>query len=70
MDWKAKRLSVGQGIWQVSRSDVRVVGVKSHRSERPIWLVEVFTDDRGRPLDQYRLRRSFYGLCERRRCPR
>lgn len=91
VDWKAKRLTVSQGIWQVSRSDVRVVGVKTHRSERPISLVDeeiallrdqcrqqaglrlmageawedrdlVFTDNRGRPLDQYRLRRSFYAL--------
>jgi len=65
-----------------------VIGVKSHRSERPISLVDeeiallrdlrrhqaalrlqagaawqdgglAFTDDYGRPLDQYRLRRSF-----------
>jgi integrase len=90
IDWKEKRLTVHQGIWQVSRADVRVVGVKSHRSERGISLVEeevellrrqrreqatvrlkaerwedwglVFTDDRGRPLDQYRLRRSFSSL--------
>ena len=91
VDWKSKRLTVRQGIWQVSRSDVRVIGVKSHRSERPISLVDeeiallrdhrrqqaalqlragavwedrglVFTNDRGRPLDQYRLRRSFYAL--------
>ena len=39
VDWKVKRLTVRQGIWQVSRSDVRVIGVKSHRSERPISLV-------------------------------
>ncbi len=93
VDWKAQRLTVRQGIWQVSRSDVRVIGVKSHRSERPIALVDeeiallrdhrrrqaalrlqageawedhglVFTDDRGRPLDQYRLRRSFYALLQ------
>jgi integrase len=83
-------LTVRQGIWQLTRSDVRVVGVKSHRSERPISLVDeevellrrqrreqvavrlkasewedwglVFTDERGRPLDQYRLRRSFAAL--------
>ncbi len=36
VDCKVKHLTVRQGIWQVSRSDVRVIGVKSHRSERPI----------------------------------
>jgi integrase len=91
VDWKRRRVTVRQGLWQLTRSDVRVVGVKTHRSERPIALVDeeiellreerrrqaavrlragaawddnglAFTDDRGRPLDQYRLRRSFYAL--------
>jgi len=71
---------------------VRVVGVKSHRSERPIALVDdevallrqqrraqaaarlaaaewedsglMFTDGNGRPIDQYRLRRTFKRLME------
>jgi integrase len=40
IDWSERRLTVRQGIWQLTRSDVRVVGVKSHRSERPISLVD------------------------------
>lgn len=91
IDWQGSRLTVRQGVWQVTTSDMRIVGVKSHRSERPIALVEdemellreqrrqqaaarlrtgeawedwglVFTNERGRPLDQYQLRRAFYGL--------
>jgi hypothetical protein len=40
VDLKARRLVVQQGLWQVTLGDVRVVGVKSHRSERPIALVD------------------------------
>ncbi len=92
LDFKARRVVVQQGIWQVTRRDVRVTGVKSHRSERPISLVDdevallrqqrraqaaarlaaagwedtglVFTDGQGRPIDQYRLRRTFKRLLE------
>jgi integrase len=92
VDFKARRLMVQQGIWQVTRQDVRVVGVKSHRSERPIALVDdevvllrqqrreqaavrlaaaewgdnglVFADGQGRPIDQYRLRRTLKRLLE------
>ncbi|MGH7882898.1 MAG: tyrosine-type recombinase/integrase [Candidatus Dormibacteraceae bacterium] len=91
VELKAKLLNVYQGIWQRTRQDVRVVGVKSHRSERPIELTDdevrllreqwryqerqraaagkawenwglVFTDDAGRPIDYYRLRRAFRGI--------
>lgn len=76
----------------MTRRDVSVVGVKSHRSERPIALVGdevallrqqrgaqsatrlaaaewedsglVFTDGHGRPIHQYRLRRTFKRLLE------
>jgi integrase len=92
VDFTARRVVVQQGIWQVTRRDVRVVGVKSHRSERPISLVGdelallrqqrraqaaarlaaaewednglVFTDGQGRPIDLYRLRRTFKRLLE------
>ncbi len=40
VDLKARRLVVQQGIWQLTRHDVRMIGVKSHRSERPIALVD------------------------------
>ncbi|TMC10909.1 MAG: site-specific integrase, partial [Chloroflexi bacterium] len=40
VDLEARRLIVQQGIWQLTRHDVRVIGVKSHRSERPIALVD------------------------------
>ncbi|MBO0704435.1 MAG: site-specific integrase, partial [Candidatus Dormibacteraeota bacterium] len=40
VDLKSKRLTVRQGVWQRNRKDVRVVGVKSHRSERPISLTD------------------------------
>lgn len=91
VDLRERRLVVAQGIWQLTRADVRVTGVKTHRSERPISLMDeevellreqwraqerlkaaageawedwglVFADERGRPLDQYRLRRQFYLL--------
>jgi integrase len=92
VDFQARLVVVQQGIWQVTRRDVRVIGVKSHRSERPIALVDdemallrqqrraqsalrlaakewqdsglVFTDAHGRPIDQYRLRRTFKRLLE------
>ena len=78
VDLKSKRLTVRQGVWQRNRKDVRVVGVKSHRSERPISLTDGEVDllkeqwraqERERSVAGGHLGGLGPGLCRSRRPP-